>query len=34
MDKKVKKDKVKPSFKETHEYEQLEKEIPKLEARI
>jgi ATP-binding cassette subfamily F protein uup len=30
----VKKDKVKPSFKETHEYEQLEKEIPKLEARI
>ena len=30
----VKKDKVKPSFKETHEFEQLEKEIPKLEARI
>ena len=30
----VKKEKVKPSFKETHEYEQLEKEIPKLEARI
>jgi ABC transport system ATP-binding/permease protein len=30
----VKKEKVKPSFKETHEFEQLEKEIPKLEARI
>ena len=30
----VKKEKAKPSFKETHEYEQLEKEIPKLEAQI
>lgn len=30
----VKKEKLKPSFKETHEYEQLEKEIPKIEAQI
>lgn len=30
----VKKEKAKPSFKETHEYEQLEKEIPKLESQI
>jgi len=29
-----KKDKVKPSFKETHEFEQIEKELPKLEERI
>jgi ATP-binding cassette subfamily F protein uup len=29
-----KKEKVKPSFKETHEFEQIEKELPKLEERI
>ncbi len=29
-----KKEKVKPSFKETHEFEQIEKELPKLEEHI